>query len=68
MRYIVLLLALLIALTTVGVDGWDPAPANCDLEDREVAGNIHTPCKRVLPELVSVEHRVVMNYPTCHEE
>ena len=68
MRYIILSLILMVAFVTMGTDGWDPAPSECDPEEREVAGNVHTPCKRVLPELVTVEHRVVMNYPTCHEE
>ena len=68
MRYITLLLLLLVALATLGVDGWDPAPTDCDPEDRVVAGNIHTPCKRVLPELVSAEYRVRKDVTLCREE
>ena len=68
MKYMLLLSALVIGLATFGFDGWDPPPTECDPEEREVAGNIHTPCMRVLPQLVSVEYRVVMEYPVCREE
>ena len=68
MKYLVIVLALMMGLVSIGFDGWDTPPNECDPANREVTGNTNTPCKRVMPPLTRVEYRVSMYYPVCREE
>ena len=70
MRYVIVaLIALLAAFSLYSADvaAWD-APEECADEDRENPDNRLSPCRRVMPEVSHVEHRVRMVYPECIEE
>ena len=47
--------------------GWTP-PETCDPSDREIWGNLSSPCKLEIPEIKAVEYRFRMEYPYCLEE
>ena len=70
MRYVIVALVALLAtfsLYSADLAAWDP-PEECADEDRENPNNRLSPCRRVMPEVSHVEHRVRMEYPVCIEE
>ena len=54
----------LTAITVVRADNH----LECPDEYREITGNRASPCKVSVPEVTSVEHKIEMVYPSCHEQ
>ena len=54
----------LAAITIVRADNH----LECSDEYREITGNRTSPCKVSVPEVTSIEHKIEMVYPNCHEQ
>ena len=66
-------LLLLLTITAISIASMGVIQANdhlpCADEDREISGNRTSPCKvSILPEVTSIEHKIEMVYPSCHEQ